>query len=181
MKIKKNIIFIYGIVTVVCGLFCGCGYSTKGFVYKENKIMIKPVINRIDITSESRRGVNYTVSPILLEKRLTNVIVNKFNVFGYLKVVSAEEEALVLSCEIKEYQKEALRYTDSKDVQEQRIRLVVEMKLADSCAEVIKEKQVIGETSYYLSGAHQKTEESAQTELIDDTARRILEAVVEEW
>ncbi|MBU1121506.1 MAG: LPS assembly lipoprotein LptE [Candidatus Omnitrophota bacterium] len=180
MKNKKLIILIYGLWTMVYGL-SGCGYSTKGFVYKEDRIMIKPVVNKVDITSESRRNSNYTVSPVLLEKRLTNTIVNKFNVFGYLKVVSVEENALVLSCNITEYQKETLRYTDSKDVQEQRLRLVVMTKLIDSDGEVIKEKQVIGETSYYLSGAQQTTEENAQTDIIDDTARRILEAVVEEW
>ncbi|UCD15889.1 MAG: hypothetical protein JSV34_02245 [Candidatus Omnitrophota bacterium] len=180
MKNRIFVILLYSLWFMVYGL-SGCGYSTKGFVYKEDRIVIKPVINKVDITSESRRNSNYTVSPILLEKRLTNTIVNKFNVFGYLKVVSSEKDALVLSCKITNYQKESLRYTDSKNVQEQRLRLMVDMKLVDSQGEVLKEKQVVGETSYYLSGTHQTTEESAQTDLIDDAARRILEAVVEEW
>lgn len=164
-----------------CLVLSACGYSTKGFFYSEKKIYIRPIENKIDITSESRRNSNYTVSPILLEKRLTNKVIRKFNVYGYLKVVNDEDEALRLTCQIDNYDKETLRYTDEKDVQEQRLRLSVSMKLVDAQGEVLQNRQIVGETSYYLSGAQQKTEESAQDDLIEDTARRILEAIIEEW
>lgn len=155
----------------------GCGYTTTGFKYKESKVFIIPVKNKIDITSEARKNSDYVTFPLLLEKRLTNKIVNKFNVDGHLKVVSAPERALTISCEITKYQKEALRYTNDKSVQEQRLRLYIHMKLIDSKDEILKEKEIAGETSYYLSGS----EESAQDDLIDDAARRVLEAVIEEW
>ena len=55
------------------------------------------------------------------------------------------------------------------------------MKLINYKDEVIKEKDVVGETSYFLSGLNSISESSAQDKLIDDTTRRIVEAVIEEW
>lgn len=165
--------------TVVCGLLLtGCGYTTAGFFYAENKIFISPVINKVDITSENRSYSNYTTFPILIEKRLTNLIIAKFNRDGHLKVVNTGEEALTLACVVRRYEKEGLRYDNQEDVEEQRLRLHVEMILRDSQKKELKNKEVVGETTYYLSA---KSEESAQEDLIEDAARRILEAVVEEW
>ncbi len=159
----------------------GCGYTTRGFVYDGNTLIIEPAVSKIDITSESRRYSNYTSFPILIENRLTNELVNRFNIDGGLKVVNTDPKALKLSCEVYEYNKATLRYTDSDDVKEQRLRLYVRMKLVDSEGEDLKVKTIIGETEYFLSGANSKSETAAQIDLIEDTARRILEAVVEEW
>jgi uncharacterized protein YcfL len=169
------------LLTIFLYLFYGCGYTTRGFQYQEDKIFIAPIINKIDITSEERRYSGYKVFPILLEKKLTNELINKFNIDGHLKVVSETEESLVLSCFIKDYQKEALKYTSDEEVKEQRLRLYVHIKLQDSEGSILKEKDIVGEASYFLSGPNKKSEESAQSDLIDDTARRILEAVIEEW
>ena len=162
-------------------LLSGCGYATSGVTYKEDSIFIAPVKNEVDITSESRRFNTYKTFPILLEKNLTNTLVEKFNIDGHLKVTSVSEGALKLTCVIKDYRKEALRYTDSEDIEEQRLRLSVDMKLVDSAGAVLKEKEVKGETTFYLTGSHRKSESSARQDLIDDTARRILETIIEEW
>jgi hypothetical protein len=84
-------------------LLCGCGYTTRGFVYSSNKIFITPAINKISITTEDRRYSTFTVYPILLEQRLTNKVINRFNVDGHLKVTSKDEDALKLSSEITQY------------------------------------------------------------------------------
>jgi len=159
----------------------GCGYTTRGFVYQEDRIYIRPVINKISITQEDRVYSSYTSYPILLEKRLTNVLVNKFNIDGHLKVAGEDLDALILECEVRDYKKEALRYADNDAVTEQRLRLTVHMILRDKDNNIIKEREIIGETSYFLSGSLMKSEASAQADLVDDTARRILEAVVEDW
>jgi len=152
-----------------------------GFVYQEDRIYIRPVINKISITQEDRVYSSYTSYPILLEKRLTNVLVNKFNIDGHLKVAGEDLDALILECEVRDYKKEALRYADNDAVTEQRLRLTVHMILRDKDNNIIKEREIIGETSYFLSGSLMKSEASAQADLVDDTARRILEAVVEDW
>ena len=158
-----------------------CGYTTRAFIYKEDKIFIKPVINKIDITQEGRRYSNYRTYPILLEKRLTNALINKFNVYGNLKVSNKKEDALLLTCSITNYDKEALRYSDYDNITEQRLRLTVNIKLFDSSGNLLKEKDIIGEASFFLEGPNKKTESLAWEDLIDDTARRIFEAIVEEW
>lgn len=162
-------------------VFSSCGYSTRGFVYRDDKIYIPPIVSKVTITSEDRRYSNYTSNPVLLEKRLTNILINEFNVYGRLKVVTSGEDALKLICTITGYTKEALRYTESEDIKEQRLRLQVHMRLLDSGGNTIKERDIVGQSSYFLTGANRKTESAAQQELITDTARRIKEAVIEEW
>ena len=162
-------------------IIVGCGYTTRGFVYVEDTIIIKPVINKIDITSESRKYSDYTSFPILIENRLTNEIVSKFNIDGNLKVVSEDPNALKLVCTVNDYNRDTLCYTDSDAVSEQRLRLNVHIKLTSGDGKVLKEKNVVGETEYYLTGANSKSESAAQLDLINDAARRITEAVTEEW
>ena len=168
----------------------GCGYTTRGFIYTEDTIIIKPVINKIDITSGRRKYSDYTSFPILIENRLTNEIVSKFNIEGNLKVVSEDPNALKLVCTVNDYGRETLRYTDSDAVSEQRLRLHVHIKLTSGDGKVLKDKNIIGEATYYPEGVStnndsdtivRTSESAAQQDLIDDTARRICEAVTEEW
>lgn len=158
-----------------------CGYTTRAFIYKESKIFISPVVNNVNITSEDRRYSTYTSYPILLEKRLTNALINKFNIYGNLKVSNTKEDALLLECSINNYDKEALRYSDSDNITEQRLRLTVHIKLFDSSGNLLKERDILGETTFFLEGPNTKSESQAQEALIDDTARRIFESVVEGW
>jgi len=169
--------FLIALVFIVAG----CGYTTGGGLYAGRKIIITPAVNKIDITSETRKNSNYVTFPILIENKLTNKIISKFNIDGNLKVVNQAQDALKLTCIVNDYAKEALRYTGTDDVQEQRLRLYVATKLISAQEKVLINKTVVGETTYYLSGANQKSEEAAQVDLIDDTARRISEAVTEEW
>jgi len=172
-----NKIFVLLIVLIMSG----CGYTTRGFIYSDDTIIIDPVVNKIDITSEDREFSGYTSYPRLIENRLTNELVRRFNIDGSLKVVSEDPESLKLTCTINDYTKETLRYTDSDDVEEQRLRLHVHVKLVSSEGKVLKDKVIAGETTYFLSGTRQKSESSAQTDLIEDTARRIIESTSEEW
>ena len=55
------------------------------------------------------------------------------------------------------------------------------MKLESPDGKVMINQTVVGEAEYFLSGANQKSESSAQDDLIDDTARRLSEAVLESW
>ncbi len=165
-------------------ILVGCGYTTSGFVsvYEEDSIIIEPAVNDIDITSETRKFAGYTTFPILIENKLTNEIINKFNIDGHFKVVSQGPNALRLSCVVTDYTKETLRYEEEDDdVEEQRLRLYTQVKLLSSSGEILKHEQVVGETTYFLTGAQSKSETSAQIDLVDDTARRISEAVIEAW
>jgi outer membrane lipopolysaccharide assembly protein LptE/RlpB len=168
----------YKLLLICLIALAGCGYSTKGYKYKEDKIRITPVVNKINITSESRKYSGYTAYPKLIEDRLTSKLVSEFNIQSNLNVVSNLEGALKLECQVTDYKRQTLRYTDSDDPQEQRLRLRVKMKLISSEGETLQEKNVVGQASFFLD---EKSEVAAQAELIDDTARRITEAVVETW
>jgi hypothetical protein len=161
--------------------FCGCGYTTKGFFYSSNKIFIEPSVNKINIATENQRYSTYTSYPILIENKFTNNLTNKFNIDGHLKVVSEDTNSLKLYCEINNYTKEALRYNNGEDIDEQRLRLYVHMKLLDQNGKIIKERDIVGETTFFLIGPNSISETTAQENLVDDTARRTLEAVIEEW
>ncbi|MCF7873624.1 MAG: hypothetical protein K9L84_02680 [Candidatus Omnitrophica bacterium] len=175
---NKKLAIIYKLLLVFLMTLAGCGYSTKGYKYKENRIRIKPVINKINITSEDRKYSGYTVYPRLIEDRLTNKLVSEFNIQSGLNVVSEPEGALKLECQVTDYKRQTLRYTDSDDPEEQRLRLHVKMKLISSKGDIIQDKSIVGQASFFLD---KKSEVATQAELIDDTARRITEAVVETW
>lgn len=180
----KKLISVKKLLLIFLLITAGCGYSTRGYKYQENRIRIKPVVNAIDITSEGRKYSGYTAYPVLIEDRLTNKLVSEFNIQSNLAVVSKPEQALRLECKVIDYQHNTLRYTDSDDPEEQRLRLKVKMKLFDSEGNLLQDKNITGQTSFFLPGSNSKNEKSevaAQVDLIDDTARRITEAVVEAW
>jgi len=162
-------------------ILLGCGYTTRGFLHEGESILIAPVKNKIKIAKESRKYAGYVSYPVLIEKRLTNALIERLQTDGHLRVTSSEPYDLKLAIDIIDYKKETLRYTDSDDIEEQRLWLVVSMSLADNNNNIINKKEIRGETTFFLIGSHQKSESAAQVELVSDTARRILEAVIERW
>lgn len=179
---KTGLTFSFLLVFVIAVLgLNGCAYTTQGFMWAGETIDIIPVMNKVNITSEQRIYNNYTSFPVLFEKKLTNVLISKFNTNGRLKVVAGAKDALKLTCVITKYWKDGLRYTDVDDIKEQKLRMVVKATLTGKQAEVLRESEITGEAAYYLCGPNSKTEAAAQADLIDDTARRILEFVVDAW
>lgn len=172
---KKVIVFVF------LFLFAGCGYTTRGFVYETNKITISPIVNKINIATQDRSGSDYASYPVLLEKRLTNNLINAFNIDGSLKIVNSSYDAMKLVCEVTDYRKTAVMHSDNDDVQEQKLKLAVNIKLYDKNDVLIKIRVINGEAEHYLTGAKSTSESAAQNDLLDDTSRRILEAVVDAW
>ncbi|MBD3245391.1 MAG: hypothetical protein GF333_00065 [Candidatus Omnitrophica bacterium] len=159
----------------------GCGYTTRGFMFEEERIVVAPVKNELQIATGQRSYSEYTTYPILIEKELTNEMVRQFNQDGHLTVVSRKENALLLNTRLLDYRKSALRYTESDEVREQRLRLVAQITLLNSAGEELQQQRIVGETTFFLSGPNSKSESAARDELVTDTARRIVEAVVESW
>lgn len=171
---------IYFFTTLLIFLI-GCGYTTGGILYSTNHIYITPVVNKINIAAQTRTDMDYTLYPVLLEKKLTTVLFNKFNTDGHLMVSSSKEGALNLICEITDYKTQTLRYTEEETVEEQRLFLYVTIRLYNPQGKLLKKQRIVGESTYFLTGPLRKSETAAQEDLVVDTARRILEAVIEEW
>ncbi len=164
-------------------LLGGCGYTTYlvSSSLGEGKIYVKPVANEVRITSEDRAYSDYTVYPVLLDKDLTNAIIDELQIRTPLKVVSSPDGAYTLECKIVNYKKEALRYTDTDEVNEQRLRLYVKVIVYDAEKNLIKEREVVGEASYFFSGRLASSESEALNELIEDTAKRVVDTLSQDW
>jgi len=174
---KKKLIFLSFL------LLGGCGYTTYlvSTSLGEGKIYVKPVVNEVRITAEDRAYSDYNVYPILLDKDLTNAIIDELQIRTPLKVVNSPDDAYTLECKIVNYKKEALRYTDSDEVNEQRLKLYVKVMVYDNEGNLIEENEVVGEASYFFSGRLASSESEALSELVEDTARKIIDALFQDW
>jgi hypothetical protein len=76
-----------------------------------------------------------------------------------------------------------LRYTDSQDIEEYRLNLVVNIGLWDSQENKLlwEENGFTGDTTYFIIGPLAKSEDTAIKDAIADLSRRITERAVEQW
>lgn len=167
----------------------GCGYTTRSMVSEKYRtIYVTPFVNKIDITSEVDSGSKYRIYRPRLETDITVAVTNKYLFDGNLRPTNKETADLVLKGEVVEFRKDPVRYTDSDEVSEYRINLVVNISLWDN-----KENKILWEsdnftgdthyfTSYYpLANVTKQTDDQAISSALDDLARRIVERTVNEW
>lgn len=163
---------------------CGCGYTTRSLIsgkYKTIKIM--PFVNKIELTLESDSNNKYKVYRPMLETEVTRAVSNKFLSDSSVKPVALDSADLILKSELVEFRRDALRFTNSDDVEEYRVNIVVNMSLWDNKNDklVWEEKNFTGYASYFVTGPQAKSEAQAVQEAIKDLSRRIVERVVEQW
>ena len=159
----------------------GCGYTTRNALYTgESTLYIKPVVNKINITSENRAYSKYRTYPLLIERKLTSHLIDRFSLDGNFKIGSQDAAEYVLEVQITDYDKDSLRYNNNDEVEEQRLWLKTHYKLYHK-GKVIEEKDITGDTTYFLTGPYRKSENSAQMDLVKDTARRITDSITERW
>ncbi|HBG62119.1 MAG: hypothetical protein A2Y03_08855 [Omnitrophica WOR_2 bacterium GWF2_38_59] len=176
MKIKLR---LFGFLLLSCACF-GCGYTTRTTLPGNYRtIYIEDFANEITFTTEKVRNVYFP----LLEVKIRNSIVDRFMFDGYLRVVDKEDADLVLKGTLKNYERDALRYTDNDDVEEYRVRVIVALELFDAENQEIawSETSFAGEATYFLTGSQASTEESAVNDAIIDLAKRVVERTVEDW
>lgn len=174
-------------VILVLFLFAisGCGYTTKSSLAPHLKtIYVDNVRNKIDITKETEYGDHYRIYRPGLEREMTKAIKDRFIFDGNLKVINSKEDAdSVLVCDIVDFKKEPLQYTDNRTVDEYRLKIIINMKFTDLTegTTLVDEDKFVGEATYTLSGPFAGSESAAQKDAITDLARRIVEEVVEKW
>ena len=117
-----------------------------------------------------------------MELEATRAIRDKFVFDGNLKVTDQKNADLILKGELVDFRNEALRYNRSDNIEEYRIRIVVNMEMQTKDGKTRwKENNFAGESLYRPTGGLAKTETQAITDANDDLARRIVERTVEEW
>lgn len=179
-KIKIRVIFVLLLVFMAAG----CGYTTRSLIStKYRSIYITPFVNKIDITRDTDAANKYKIYKPKLETDITKAVNNKFLFDGNLHPGQKDFADVTLKGELVELRRDALRYTDSDEVEEYRISLLVNISLFGTKEGNIiwEEKGFTGETTYFTQGAAVKSDETAINDAINDLARRIVERTVEEW
>ena len=180
----KKKLFLYIINYLLLVTIAGCGYTTRSMISnKFRTIYVVPFVNKVDITREIDVASKYRIYRPMLETDITKNVINKFLSDGNLRPVKEESADLILKGELIDYRKDPLRYSDSDDVTEYRINLVVNISLFDKKENklVWEEKGFTGDTAYFTSGTLAKSEDTAVNDALTDLARRIVERTVEQW
>lgn len=164
-------------ILVICA---GCGYTTGSLLPSNYRtIYVEPFKNSVGYVSEAARGVYIP----LLETKAHTAVVNRFLFDGHLKIKDSERANLVLKGELTGFNRDELRLTENKDVQEYRIRITLSLTLVDPVSgEVVwSEPSFSGEATYFTTGPQAKSESTALDDALTDLSRRVVERTIENW
>ncbi len=161
----------------------GCGYSSQSLLPSTVKsVHVAPVVNAINLSAEISDQDQFRVYRPGLEVDLTNAIINRFIFDGNLKVASKPKADSVVEARLVRYSREALRYTEADDVQEYRLSVELDVVVRTQADDIVLWKQnVIGDTTFFLSGARAASEDEAVAKAVEDVARRVVEKTIEIW
>ena len=167
------------VILIAAFFLAGCGYTLKGLKSSSSGTIYVPTFrNNILIQKDSPEYRLYYPG---LEIELENLLKERFRYDGNILPVSNPEAAdLVLEGEILDYEKDPLRYAQNEDIEEYRIKIRTKIKLLKG-EEDLWEDEIVGETTYLISGPNAKTETEAVREAVKDLVRRIVDRVVENW
>ncbi len=166
------------ILSLVC--FSGCGYTTGSSLGSQYKtIGIEPFANSINFVAEGSR-VAYIP---LLEVKVRQAIMDRYQYSGQLRITPSERADLSLKGELKGFERDELRLSENRDVQEYRIRIIVSLVMTDNTVgEVMwSEPSFAGEATYFTTGPQAKSESAAVEDALVDLSRRIVERTLENW
>lgn len=158
----------------------GCGYTTGSLLPSNyHTIYIEPFKNKIGYLSEGTRELYIP----LLENKVHDNVVLRFQNDGHLKVERDGQTDLVLKGDLVKFEREELRVDNDQNVQEYRLRITVNIALVDpsTSTELWRENAFAGEATYYLSGPQSKSESAALEDALVDLSRRIVEQTLENW
>ena len=174
-------IVVFGLWSLVFSLLSiHCGYSTHSNLPAHLKrIYIPPFENKIDLTKETQRNVYFP----LLEVKVRNAVVDRFQFDGSLKIAKEDKADLILKGILKNYERDVLRYTDNNDVLEYRVKIFVSLEMWDNTTQQVwwQEPSFVGEATYVTSGAQARSEDAAIKDAAEDLARRVVERTMENW
>lgn len=181
---QGKVLMMAAAVAVAAG---GCGYTTRSMITsKYRTLYITPFVNKVDITNEAYTQNKYRIYKPLLESDITKAVSSRFLLDGNLRPTRESLADVFLKGDLVQFKRDPLRYTDSDDVEEYRISIVVDISLwyTKTKEQIWQENGFTGSTTYFTSfssSTPKKTDDAAVQEAIADLARRIVERAVEEW
>jgi outer membrane lipopolysaccharide assembly protein LptE/RlpB len=180
----KRLLQVCFLFTAVSFLSLGCGYTSRSMISdKFRTINIAPFTNKIVITQDSDAANRYKINKPMLETDITKAVIDKYLFDGNLRPAEKADADLYLKGELIEFRRDPVRYTDSDEVEEYRLNLVVNLSLWDNAENklVWAENGFTGDTTYFTMGQLAKSEDAAIRDAVTDLARRIVERTVEQW
>ncbi len=171
------------VAVLLVAVLSGCGYTTRSNLPENLKrIHVAPVKNGVDLSSEITDKTPFRVYRPGLEVELTNAIINRFIFDGQLKVTGPEKADAVVEATLADYRRDALRYNQGDEIQEYRLSVSLNVVVTQkSDKKVLWQDRVIGDTTFFLSGARSISEDEAAAKALEDAARRVVEKTLEYW
>ena len=169
---------------ISAGIISGCGYTTKSMFSDEFKtIYVDNFKNMIKISAEQTNLRMYRGYRPGMEVNMRNAVIEKFLIDGNLKLEKENKADLVLKVKFHDYKREAIGWDSTDNVEEYRIKLVVDMEMMDMKKGKVlwTEKGFVGEQDYRTTGGLAMSEGAALVLAEKDLARRIVERTVEAW
>ena len=172
-------------MSISCGLLsAGCGYTTRTSLRPGiRSVYVKPFANKIDMTNPSSSYQNFPVYVHAMEIDITNAVINQFQINGILRPADLPHADLSLEGDLVEFRQDALRFSNSDQIQQWRLNVVANVRAYDlSTKEKLwEENRITGDYIYITTGPNAESESSALQKAIQDLARRVVERTVEYW
>lgn len=180
----KRLLFLLLPFAAILFPLSGCGYTQKSLLPEHIKsIYVPPVKNGIDLSAEISDKDRFRIYRPGVEVEITNAIINRFIFDGNLKVESQDRADAVVEATLTDYRRDALRYSESDDVQEYRLNIVLDVKVTDAKDHKViwQDAHLTGDTTFFLSGPRAVSEDEAAAKAVEDVARRVVENTIEVW
>lgn len=184
LRLRRSLNYAGLLAMSLTVLIAGCGYTTRSLLPSNFKtIFVDNVVNKINVTAEQSNLRMYRGYKPGMEVQLTKAIIDRYLFDGNLKVAPENKSDLLLNTELIDYKRDALRYDGNDNVEEYRIKLIVNLELMDqkTGARVWQERGFAGETTYFTSGSQSISDDAALAKAMEDLARRIVERTIEAW
>jgi hypothetical protein len=162
----------------------GCGYTTKTLLPGNiRSVHVAPVESKIDLAAEISDKDEFRVYRPGVEVEVTNAIINRFIFDGNLQVREASVADALVEAKLTDYRRSPLRYSKGDDVQEYRlsVHLDVQMIQASDKKVLWHERNLVGDTTFFIAGPRAESEDEAAQKAVEDAARRIVDKTVEVW
>ncbi len=170
---------------MVCGLlFAGCGYTARpGLASYIRTVYVKPFENKIDLTTLTSDSQHFPLYRPGMESNVTTAVINRFQFTGLLRPTGPDRADSRLEGELLDFRRDALRYDASQNVEEWRLSIVVNVRFTDLHTGQVawEDERLVGDTTYFATGANAESEPRALDRALQDLARRVVEHTLENW
>lgn len=185
MRNNRLLSKVSGICVLGLYLTLGCGITSQSFLTQAagKKIFVQDVENTMDVVSERNDFSQHRSIPPGLERRLRVEIINRLQTEGYLKVVNSKQDAdIVLKTQITDYLREAVTVKDNNVIEDYRLIITGSAMFSDTHTNgEISKIQFTADSSYEIGSSRDSNSTSAVDLLISRAARKVADALLDQW